>query len=122
MSKLADKLSARGVYNPYYFYGNEPYVGWAQNGGRSVLPPWFSVNKHGEKLSEAWYEHGSKCFSYYGKDSKPKALADAISWASERFGIKEWARDPFGSWGEAAFVRKRTAEILALPEKYYARK
>jgi hypothetical protein len=121
MSKLIEKLNARGVHNPHNFYEGHPFgqpfiAYYSASTGRAGQSARYKVVRQGESLSEAWYDQGAKTFLKWG--DKKKALADAQAWASEKFGIKEWTRDPFGSWGDAEYVKKRTVEILAMPEKF----
>src|ERR1700693_3457118 len=109
MSKLTETLRARGIYNSYGFFGEHPYISWTQNGGRTVLPSWFGVHKRDQDLGGAWYHYGVKTFAGHSRDKV--ALADAQAWASKKFGIKEWARDPFGSWGDAGYIKQRIMEL-----------
>jgi hypothetical protein len=119
MSKLTEQLRSRGIHNSYDFYEQEPWISWTANGGRSVLPAWWAVYKRGRNLGSAWYDHGAKTFS--GRKRDKEVLAEAQRWASVEFGgIKEWARDPFGSYGDAGFIKKRITEILAMPAKQMA--
>jgi hypothetical protein len=117
MSKLTDALNARGFHNSWEFFGNEPYVSFYAAQSRACHPATFRVHKRDKKLSDAWYDYGAKSFSFSGRAGKKQALAEAQEWASNHFNIKEWARNPFGEWGEIEFVRKRIVEILAMPEK-----
>jgi hypothetical protein len=115
MSKLTDKLRERGVFNPHNFYGPQPYIGQRVKGGsRDVVPSSWQVHKAGLSLSTAWYDYGAKSFSYSGVASRKEALAEAIAWASERFGIKNWAKDPFGSYGDAEYIRNRIKELTSV--------
>ena len=72
----------------------------------------WKVVKRGVKLSDAWYDYGAKSFSYSDREAKKEQFEVAKRWASKKFGIKTWLRDPFGSFGEASFVMRRTAELL----------
>lgn len=114
MSKLIDQLRKVQVYNPHNFYGNQPFISLRVNhGSGDVLPSAWRVNKAGEKLSDAWYDYGAKSFSYGSREDKKDQLEAAKAWASEKFGITCWMRDPFGSYGEEAFVKKRIRELRA---------
>jgi hypothetical protein len=117
MSKLTEALRARGVYNSWEFFGNEPYISFCSADSRACRPATFSVHKRDKKLSDAWYDYGAKSFCFSGGEGKKEAFAEAQAWASNHFNIQAWARNAFGEWGEAEFVRMRTAEILALPVK-----
>ena len=111
MSKLTEVLREKKVYNEYLFYGKQPYIGYRS--AHSVIPACWAVCKLGINLGEAWYDYGSRTFSAWG--NRKKALGEAQAWASEKFGVKVWARDPFGSYGEAEFIKKRIKEILEAP-------
>jgi hypothetical protein len=67
------------------------------------------VHKRGLNLGQAWYDYGARTFS----GRKKEALSEAQAWATDRFGIKVWVRDPFGSYGEAEFIKKRIKELTA---------
>ncbi len=117
MSKLTDKLNARGFHNSWEFFMNEPYISFYPAKSQACRPATFRIHKRDQKLSDAWYDYGAKSFSFSGQQGKKEAFAKAQAWASSHFDIKEWARNPFGDWGEAGFIQKRTVEILALPDK-----
>jgi hypothetical protein len=112
VSKLTEKLRTVGVFNPYGFYGDHPYIGSRAREARACRCAAWMVHKKNEVLDNAWYNYGARAFTHGGRESKKKALADAQAWASDKFGIKEWARDPFGSYGEASFVKARVAELV----------
>lgn len=118
MSKLTDKLRERGVHNSWEFYGNEVYISFRANqGSRDVLPSRWNVRKPGVSLSDAWYDNGCKSFGSSRCIGKAAILEGAKKWASEKFGIKEWAKDCYGSWGEAGYVRRRTEELTKKDSK-----
>lgn len=54
----------------------------------------FETDPAGSHFSD----HGSKSFGVWGRDVKAVKLKHAKAWASERYGIDEWERDPFGGW------------------------
>jgi len=65
---------------------------------------------------------GNKRFPHTGRESSEtgkQALAAALAWASERFGVEAWTKDPFGGYGPAVFVEARLAvlrpQLDALP-------
>jgi hypothetical protein len=115
VSKLTEQLRSVGIVNPWQFAGRgNVYIDYtpANNGrgGRSarwqVTRPGFRTDPNG-----AWYNNGHKTFWVYSRADKEPKLFEAKAWASERYGIKEWARTPFGSWMDAEFVKKRLAEL-----------
>ena len=72
------------------------------------------VCKPGENLAGHWADYGSKCFLVWGRKDRADKLSAAKMWASDKFGIVEWARDPFGSYGEAAYVKEHVKFLLGL--------
>ena len=48
-----------------------------------------------------WRDNGHKTFTVYRREEKEAKLKEAIAWASKRYGIKEWERDPWGDWHPA---------------------
>ena len=115
MSKLTDKFREKGVFNSYYFYGMQPYISY-QVGDNWISSRW-AVYKRGKNLGQAWYDHGCRTFTGHGEvgdgTKRTKGLLQAQRWASKKFGIETWARDPFGSYGEAEFVKQRVKELKA---------
>lgn len=116
MSKLTDQFRARGVYNEYEFFGEQPYITYhAGDNGRGGRSARYMVFKRGVDLGQAWYDNGGRAFLRWG--DRREALAAAQKFVTERFGITEFARCPFGSFGDSTFIKARIKEILALPEK-----
>lgn len=112
MSKLTESFRAVEVYNPYEFYGEKPYISFSPAQPHSCIVSRWAVHKRGLNLSESWYDHGAQTFSVYG--DKQKALLKAQIWATGLFGIKEWTRDPYGSYGDAEYVKSRVKELKQL--------
>lgn len=123
MSRFTDELRALKVANPHGFYGKgHVFIAYTPadygRGGRGahwqVHRPGFETDPGGD-----WYNHGRKTFQVWAAHGKSHAetkravLAEAQAWASERYGITEWKRDPFGSYGDAEFVTHRTKELKA---------
>lgn len=48
-----------------------------------------------------------------GRKDMASEFETAKQWAGESYCITEWARTPFGSWMDAAFVAYRLAELKA---------
>ena len=108
MSKLTETLREKKVYNEYEFYGTQPYISYYP--AHSVIPAHWSVCKQGLNLGRAWYDHNARTFSTRG--NRKQSLIEAQAWESETFGVKTWARDPFGSYGEVEFIKQRIKQIL----------
>jgi hypothetical protein len=129
-SKKIQALRERRVFNSYEFYGGPasriPHIGYYSDTGRGGLGQFWQVTRLGEDLNDgrgAWYQndhHGGshRTFSLFRSaggtfaERKRAALEEALAWARERFGIEEWQRDPFGSYGPAEYVDRRLAELL----------
>ena len=113
MSKITEELKKHKIYNLYEFYGEIPYIWYRPSGGsRSSSVSAWMVTKHGYRLDDSWYNHGSRAFIVFNRKDKPIKLLEAETWASDKFGIKEWARDPFGGYGPSDFIKTRIKEIL----------
>lgn len=113
MSKVTEQLREFGIFNPIGFYGTEPFVSiFVQTNRRTCIPSAVCVTKRGVNLGAAWYDHGSKRFSYGSREDKKEQLEAAKEWASDKFGITQWMRDPFGSYGSADFVKTRLKQLL----------
>lgn len=86
-------------------------IGYAANGGRSVLPAWWAVWSPFFKTNPdgAWYEHGSKTFTMGDgethKERKAAALITAQAWAAQ-YGITEWAKNRVGDYVPAAIQKQ----------------
>ena len=114
MSQLTEQFRAKGIYNLSNFYDNQPYIYYRpRSEGVGGSQRWI-VCKKGEQLSAAWYDYGAKTFLVWG--DKKKAFADAQAYVTEKWGITEFARDPFCGYGDATFVKSRIKEILAMPD------
>lgn len=113
MSKLTDSFRAVGVFNPYEFYGRgRVYLDFRPAHSRACVSSAWVVHCPGFKTDPGahWQDNGNKTF--LGR-FRGEALADAQAWASERYGIKAWARDPYGGYGDAEFVAARVKELKA---------
>ena len=122
MATLIERLRERHVFNESEFYGAAPFLWRRSTAPRDVTPAAWCVAKRDVDLSVhdgaggkgVWYQHGDKWFSYVGairSASAAAALAEATAWASARFGVKAWLRDPFGSYGPADYVERRINEL-----------
>jgi hypothetical protein len=55
----------------------------------------IGINGHEPDPEAHWPNYGAKTF--IGK-MRSTALEEAKQWAGKKYGIKDWARDPFGDW------------------------
>ena len=122
MSKLTEAYRTVGVFNAYEFARDKGriWIGYTPNdygrAGRSAC--WHVYGRDIQTDPKAhWQDNGSKWFGFLGakgrnhSERKRSVLLLAQKWASEKYGIKKWARTPFGDWMEAEFVRSRVAEL-----------
>jgi len=69
-------------------------------------------------------DNGSKRFTIHGREDKVAALALALTWATEQFGVPGWEKSPFGSWmptGTNAIMKAKLKAAKANPSlKCYA--
>lgn len=114
MSKLTESFRTIGINNANDFAekGNVYIAYYPEWNSRSVIPSRSFVYRPGYNTDPeaAWYDHKTKTFS----GNKATSVEEAKAWASERYGIKEWAKTPYGDWMDADFVKKRVAELKAL--------
>lgn len=126
MSKLTDMLNAVGVRNPYVFHtGDTPaaqvYIDFnPATSGMAAMSAYWTVVRVGYKSdpNAGWPDYKHKRFvldTHTGSaaERKAAALALAQAWASKRYGITDWKRGPFGSYGSGAFIDARVAELQA---------
>lgn len=118
MSKLTESFRSIRVFNPHDFYATrrgQAYIEYTTadrgRGGRSaywaVYGVGFDTNPDGH-----WRDYGRKTFPVYSREDKASQLEAAQEWAA-RYGITDWAKDPYGGWGDAEFVKQRVAELKA---------
>lgn len=133
MSKITEAAYALArderVINAHDFYrplGPVVFITYsAEQPGRGYEPAKFSIsafNASGQQVKTNpdghWRDYGLKTFNLLGhrgtlKERRAAALAEAQAWASAKYGVQEWKRDPWGGWGEAAKVDARVAQIKA---------
>ena len=101
------------------FGGDRIAVTFHQNGGRSVLPPWWAVVRilDGKELATdpkaSHWMRGCKTFCWAnGKEEKKKALWKALAWVRRTYGRKGLVRNAMGDFVEtevqAKYPIKRT--------------
>lgn len=124
MSELVEALREVRVFNDHEFFnGDTPagqvFLSYTSDLGRGGRGRYWHVHRVGYKTDPKghWHHYGSKAFDAYGTrdgmSARATALEDAKAWATAKYGITAWARTPFGSHGDAAFVKARTAELKA---------
>ena len=102
MSALTVWLEKRGIVNisrlvsKYGRVGQDIYVTYSK--GQGVVPACARVVSPSRKTdpSAHWTDNGCKSFSGSQRD----AVAQAVAWASDEYGITEWAPSPFGNGGK----------------------
>jgi hypothetical protein len=93
---------APGVYIDY-----RPYQGGraSQSAAWQVVRPGFKTDPNGH-----WRDYGHKTFTVYVTEEKEARLAEAIEWATKRYGITEWVKGPAG-FGGTYYVPKATYDV-----------
>lgn len=109
------------VFNAYDFFsvGDRIFIDYspATVGRGSMSAKWQVVRyRDGQKVvtdpNAAWYNNKSKTFSVYSRNEKQAQLEAAQKWATEKYGIQEWAKaSPFDAYGSAAFVKARQGQL-----------
>lgn len=112
MSKLTESFATVRVHNGRQYADSNVVISYLPATERSAR---WMVSKGDERTDlEAGWSHGwRKTFIVSGRHQKPGRLEQAKTWASERYGITEWAKTPYGDWMDAGFVAQRTAELKA---------
>lgn len=109
MSRLAEALRAMGIYNNHNLLsrfgepGRDVWCEYHAPEPRSCTCQTTRVYSpsHKTRPDAPWYDHGRQAFIGNRAESMPLA----VTWASERYGIDEWAPSPFGG-KVPAYVRK----------------
>ena len=114
--KLTKKqLVALGIHNSHNFadHGGGKvfihYIGWCSI--TRTVPGWRVIGiGFATDPSAHWHDYGCKIFTC-DREDKAEKLAEAKQWATEKYGIPDWTRDPFGGW-QNALAYERVAEML----------
>lgn len=109
-SELKAELRRRRIHNDYYFFADQPYIHRVP--GDSMRGPCWAVEKRGVKLSSHWYDYGAMRFAINGRHDITPARLRAQEWASEKFGVREWAIGPFGGYGPKEWIENRIKVLL----------
>ena len=115
-TQLREELRARHIFNSYGFYANAPYI-YRMTGGPWRTTAW-KVTHRGHDLNDGqgnWMNEHDRVFDIRGRADMMPRLAEAVAWATERFGITEWVIGPFGDRGPAEWTAKRIEWLLAQP-------
>lgn len=116
MSKLAEQLRSLHIVNAWDFAGHgNVYIEFcAAIRGRWAMPAKWIVRRpgHDTYAGGPWYDFGNKALRC-SRITRREALEEIKQWAGEKYGIKEWARTPYGSWMDAEFVKRRLAKLKA---------
>jgi hypothetical protein len=113
VSKLTESLREVGVFNPHDFYGKgNVYLAFRRVDSRRCVTSAWGVHRPGFETEPGgfWGNYGNK---YFLGGFRGTALVQAQEWAGKRYKIKEWARDPYGSYGDATFIKARIKELKA---------
>lgn len=122
MSKFTEELRTIGIINNHDFasHGNVVILYSPNEYGRGSRSAQWIVYRPGYQTAPDahWTDYGNKTFTIWGngthKEVKEQKLAEAKEWCEERYDITEWAKNPFGGWMDAAYVKTRVAELKAL--------
>lgn len=114
MSKQADALRERKIFNDGEVskLGDEIFIQYCRNGGRSVLPPWWIVHHATKHFKDVpWYTDGGKTFACNLKNDVAPFM-DALAFASKLVNCYAWVKTPFGG-----YVSKNTANKVGIKYK-----
>lgn len=85
--------------------------------GIQVRPDWLlseipEVGAFGNVVRSWVMGMGDAPLILWANKSEPETAQAEMT---KRWGITEFARSPFGGWGDATFVKARLKELMALP-------
>jgi len=104
-------VNVHNSYNLCELGGGTLYVGFCSHASRAGIPSGWKVVGLGFQTDPKahWTDNGCKTFD--GKKHS-EAKQQAMDWASEKYGVEDWVRDPFGGYQDkkvfdAAVVKAR---------------
>lgn len=83
-----------------------------QNAAWQVIRPGYKTDSQG-----SWRDNGHKTFNVWAKGNsthnevKEQQRLAAIAWSTEKYGITEWVRDPFGDYQEKTTIDRVVAMV-----------
>lgn len=117
MNKTTELFSTIGVHGPEAFAvvgvpHTEVYIQYRHADG--ALPAAWMVRRAGIEATDdrerfQLFELPSDGRPY--PQRREQALNSAKTWASVRYGVDQWARTPYGTYMEAAFVKERIDKL-----------
>ena len=135
MAKMTkEKLKAIGIFNPHNFCtigGGRIFVGYSpQVTGRAYRTAKWQVCGVREKTDPKafWMDNGQKAFDVNGvaanssgthAEIKEIQRLAAIAWATEKYGIDDWVKDPFGDYQERRVWERVAALLDGVEQKAY---
>lgn len=81
--------------------------------GRGYRSACWRISRKGYETDPKahWRDYGNKTLNVYEGAGKESQRLAAIKWASNRYGVTEWSRTPFGAYAPSAFVKARLAQL-----------
>ena len=112
---LKDALEKIGIHNPHNLCSNGMPVVYYSEGHSVIGKAWVVAVKGKEFKDTAWYEHGNKRFSYYGKQGREDSLKEALEFVKQLLPNVEMVKGPWPS----TYVAKNDmdAAMATLKEK-----
>ena len=95
--KIAETLNEKGILNDYGIVENgHPWIYLYIPGQRDMLPSaWVLTVKGMEFKKAAWYEHGSRHYSYMGVQRRKERLTEVLEWVEVNFPDIKMVKSPF---------------------------
>jgi hypothetical protein len=115
--QLREICKKQKIYNNHNLANGEPYISYIiGENGREAHYPYWRLLKTGISISGNWWDKGEYRLSVFSRIEKKQKFLEIKAFALKLFGIKDWAKGPFGAYYEKSFVEKRIAEIIAKHE------
>jgi hypothetical protein len=103
VTAVREALAERHVHNSFNLAFSKGAIlidFMARDTGRGGRNAKWQANRVGYRNDPTgpYYNNGIKTFNVYGRDDRASKLAEAIEWASERYSVEDFVKDPFGNY------------------------
>ncbi len=100
--EMVEKLRAKKIYNEFGITKDgHPFIHIRLPDSRDVSPKAVVLSIKGRNFKDtAWYQYGSKWFSFHNVESRKDAIKEAFAWVAEHYPKMKMVTSPLGrfSW------------------------
>lgn len=113
--RLKQVLAMKHIHNTWDFVGNyNVFISrYAATTGLGAKYGRWAVIRPGYKTdsNSGFNEDGCKTFVIRGREDVQKQLTAAMDWCTNRYGIDEWIKSPFGDWMSKKVYDEKVKEL-----------